>query len=151
MTSLADTLGPILEPLDPSLSQSCWSAAGRTFTTETYITLEAFGLTTFPSLVNITLKNVAGCGPESGEPLLVALMEPPNNVIEGERVTAPVLKIHSCHFISSTENGGAIRCVFRCDDESNEEISTGGVQGYALRLESLRGMGIKYKVCEMLR
>ena len=156
VTSLADTLGPILEPLDPSLSQylpgSCWSAVGRTFTTESYITLETFGLTTFPSLVNITLENVAGCEAESGVPLLVALMESPNTVDgAGKRVTTPMLKIRSCNYISSKVNGDVTRCVFKCDNETNEQISPSGVKGFALRLASLAILSPRYGVCEMMK
>ena len=152
VTPNSDILGEILKTPDPSLSafplRTCWSTAGLTFTTESYITLQTFRTKYFPLLVNITLQNVVGC--ESGDEiaLLSALMKSPNSLNNiGELETTPVLSIRSCSFISSKEENDVTTCVFNCRDEENEELSPNGVQGYALRLTTLRGLGASYGVC----
>ena len=154
VSALRDTLGQILNPLDPSLSvygpESCWSTAGLTFNVEAYITLQTVGTNNFPLLVNITLQNVVGCDTEDGLPLLAAMMKSPNSLNSiGELVTAPVLSIRSCSFVSSQQENDVTKCAFNCRDEAYEEISPNGIQGYALRLETLKALGSSFGVCSI--
>ena len=154
VSTFADNLTKILEPLDPSMSRyppdSCWSPTKLDLKTETYITLQPFGFMNFPLVVNITLQNVIGCQPESDLPLLTALMKSPNYLDDRVLKTSEVLSIRGCDLLSSYNDNDVTKCVFTCYEENNKNISTHGVQGYALRLKSLQDLGAAYGICDII-
>ena len=64
--------------------------------------------------------------------------------------TSEVLSIRGCDLISSDNDNDVTMCVFTCYEEENKNISTHGVQGYALRLKSLQDLGADYGICDII-